>query len=284
MAANLAQFHPKWGFTIKKLHWKRFLKGHRFTTSNGNGTFKVDTKKLDLTAFINGTPKLCKEQCHLIQIGIVNNYSPRKIEMQKHSDGRMIVNPPRLNCIRIKQQSFRQCMEQFKWVFFLEEEDEDNEDDDDEDQEDEDDKDDDDSNVDDKDNASSPTMSKQKLKCNAVMVTPGDDDATKSESDMAESYPHLSRALGGEDGFDPANPSVQKSMRSLLKELNCLLSTMYQLYLSGISNNKISYVRVPWTQSNRSFFNSNEWVDPAIQIAGSKQGLPHHESHHLILP
>ncbi len=94
MATNLAQFHPKWGFTIKKLQWKQFLKGHWFTTSNGNGMFEVDTKKLDLDAFINGTPKLCKEQCHFIRIGIIKDYSPRRIEMQKHSDGRMIVNPP----------------------------------------------------------------------------------------------------------------------------------------------------------------------------------------------
>jgi len=31
-------------------------------------------------------------------------------------------------------------------------------------------------------------------------------------------------------------------------------------------------VRVPRTQSNRSFLNSKEWVDTAIQIAGSKRG------------
>jgi hypothetical protein len=116
-------------------------------------------------------------------------------------------------------------MEQFKWNYLLEEEDDYNEDDDNKDQEDEDDKDDDDSNVVNKDNASSPKTSKQKCKRNAVMVTPGDDDATKSESNMAESYPHLLQALGVEDGFDPTNLSVQKSMHSLLKELNCLLST-----------------------------------------------------------
>jgi len=31
-------------------------------------------------------------------------------------------------------------------------------------------------------------------------------------------------------------------------------------------------VRVPRTQSDRSFLNSKEWVDTAIQIAGSKHG------------
>ena len=58
-------------------------------------------------------------------------------------------------------------------------------------------------------------------------------------------------------------------MRGLLTELNELLSTEYQLDVNGISNNKISYVRVPRTQSDRSFLNSKEWVDNAIQIAGS---------------
>jgi hypothetical protein len=71
------------------------------------------------------------------------------------------------------------------------------------------------------------------------MITPGNDDVTKSEFDMAKLYPHLLQALRGEDGFDPTNPSVQKSIRSLMKELNCLLSDAYQLDVSGISNNKL---------------------------------------------
>ena len=101
---------------------------------------------------------------------------------------------------------------------------------------------------------------------------PGDDDMM-ANLNMAKSYPYLSRALGGEDGFDPTNPSVKRSMRELLKELNELLSTEYQLDVNGISNNKISYVRVPCTQSDRSFLNSKEWVNTAaIQIAGSKRG------------
>ena len=93
----------------------------------------------------------------------------------------------------------------------------------------------------------------------------------KANSNMAKSYPYLSRALGGEDGFDPTNPSVKRSMRGLLTELNELLSTEYQLDVNRISNNKISYVRVPRTQNDPSFLNSKEWVDTAIKIAGSKQ-------------
>ena len=74
-------------------------------------------------------------------------------------------------------------------------------------------------------------------------------------------------------GFDPTNPSRKRSMCGLMIELNNLLSTEYQLDVNGISNNKISYVRVPQTQSDRSFLNSKEWVDTAIQIAGSKRGV-----------
>jgi len=175
-----------------------------------------------------------------------------------------------LNGLRIKQQSFRQFAEQYKWNYIL--------DNNTEDQKDEDDGEDDEDgiDVDKEDNAiiSSPTTSNKKRKHNAidvsVMVTPDDDNMVKP--DMAKSYPYLSRALGGEeDGFDPTNPYVKRSMRGLLSELNELLSTEYQLDVNGISNNKISYVRVPCTQSDRSFLNSKEWVDTAIETAGSKQ-------------
>jgi hypothetical protein len=49
VAANLAVFHKSWGFTIKILHWKKFLEGHHFITSNSIGSFEVDTKKNRLT-------------------------------------------------------------------------------------------------------------------------------------------------------------------------------------------------------------------------------------------
>jgi len=92
---------------------------------------------------------------------------------------------------------------------------------------------------------------------------------------MASSYPFLSKALGVEveDGgcFDPTDPSVQKSMCSLLRESNALLSTTYEFNTTDMSNNKICYVRVPRTSSNSSFHNSKEWLDTAIQIPGSKQ-------------
>jgi hypothetical protein len=91
------------------------------------------------------------------------------------------------------------------------------------------------------------------------------------DNDMSKQYTNLSHALGDDDGFfDPNDPSVDKSMQGLLKELNHLLSTEYELNLKGISNKHISYVRVPTTSSDHAFTNSKEWLDTAIQIAGSK--------------
>jgi hypothetical protein len=120
VATDLAQFHKIWGFQIKLVQWEKFIEGHRLiTTTNydaGVGTFEVVTKKIDLYAFINGMPIMDKNKnkCHFIWIGILNAYSPRKIEMQNR-DCLMIVTPPRLNGHQIKQQSFRQCTEKFKW-------------------------------------------------------------------------------------------------------------------------------------------------------------------------
>ena len=240
VAAQLAHFHKKWGFSIKKLKWKLFIEGHRFTTTDctatSNGTFEIDAKTMDLTSFINGVSPVHRVRSHFIRIGRLDANSPRKIELQKYSDGRMIVTPPRLNEFRIKQQSFRQCVEQFKWNYVLEKEEDDDTDADDEDNEAAIDKDDDDDSYtdDDDDNVSSTTMSIKKRKYD-IITSSGDGDTSKP--DMARSYPHLSQALGGGDyGFDPVDPSVRRSMHSLLRELNDVLSTEYRLDVSGISN------------------------------------------------
>ena len=59
-------------------------------------------------------------------------------------------------------------------------------------------------------------------------------------------------------------------MHSLLRELNGLLSTTYELNTTDMSNNQILYVQVPQTSSDHSFVNTKEWIDTPIQIAGSK--------------
>jgi len=112
VAANLAQFHPEWGFSIKILKWKLFLEGHQFLTINCMGTMEVSSKKLDLNAYVNGTkPTKNREKCHFIRIGVLKASSHRKIEMQKDPhDGRMITTPPRLSGLRIQQSSFRRLI------------------------------------------------------------------------------------------------------------------------------------------------------------------------------
>ena len=156
VAANLAVFHKSWGFTIKILQWKKFLEGHHFITSSSIGSFEVDTKIIDLHAFMHGT-KLIKDRVkiHMIRIGILDDNSPRNIELQKYrSYGRMIITPPQLNGLRIKQQSFRYFMEQLKWNYLLEDDANKDYEDEDDDEADED-----ISNVDNEDNTISPTTS-----------------------------------------------------------------------------------------------------------------------------
>ena len=183
VAADLALFHKRFGFSIKPMKWKVFLEGHRFTTINCDRTFEVDDKKVDLNALMKGKPPKHRMKVNFIRIGVLYDNSPRKIEMQKDSDGLMIVTPPRLNGLRLKQQSFRQCVEQSKWNYLLEKEDEDDEDDKDDGEDDKDGID-----VDKEDNAtSSPTTSNKKRKHNAidvsVMVTPGDDNMVNPDMD-----------------------------------------------------------------------------------------------------
>ena len=87
VAAHLAHFHTKWGFSIKKVKWNLFVEGHRFKTTNYTGMFEVDAKKLDLNACINGVSPKNREKCHFIRIDVLYADSLRKIEIQKYSDG-----------------------------------------------------------------------------------------------------------------------------------------------------------------------------------------------------
>ena len=188
-------------------------------------------------------------------------------------------NPPQLNRIGIKTQSFRRIVEPCIWNFLVK-----NNEDGDNDNDDDDSSDDDDKKNNNIDSDVACLSSKKRKYCPAVVSSATDKSCCGNVS-MDKQYPYLSRALGGEVGFDPTNPSVKRSMCGLMKELNELLSTEYQLDVNGISNNKISYGisygRVPWTQSDCSFLSSHKWVKTAIQISGSKRGDMFESAKHI---
>jgi hypothetical protein len=248
VAADLAHVGKRWGFSIKKMKWKLFLEGHRFTPINCDGTFEVDLKKVDLNAFIQGESAQHRENVHFIRIGILKASSHRKIEMQKDPhDGRMITTPPRLNGLRLQQSSFRRLIKPILWNYILDNDSEEG-------------KEVDESSSDEEDNSVvSPTPPEPPYLV-AASMTPVKSAAPVDNDHTSNKYPHLYRALGDEDGyFDQADPSVIKSMRGLLQEINNLLSTKYELNLRAITLNRpISYVRVPRTKSGNAFTNSKE--------------------------
>jgi hypothetical protein len=71
--------------------------------------------------------------------------------------------------------------------------------------------------------ANTPPANK-KRKLNEVLSL---TDAMPDDNDVRQLYPHLCRALGLDDGFDPIDSSVRKSTVALLTEINRLLSTEY---------------------------------------------------------
>ena len=77
----------------------------------------------------------------------------------------------------------------------------------------------------------------------ATGMTPVKSSNTVDDN-ISSKYPHLSRALGDNDGyFDPADPTIVKSMQGLLQEINHLLSKNYELNVCVLTLNKqISYV------------------------------------------
>jgi hypothetical protein len=96
--------------------------------------------------------------------------------------------------------------------------------------------------------ANTPPANK-KRKLNEVLSL---TDAMPDDNDVRQLYPHLCRALGLDDGFDPTDSSVRKSTVALLTEINHLLSTEYELVVQGYGNKNINYVRVPQTCSDDS--------------------------------
>jgi len=119
VAADLAHFHKRWGFSIKMMKLKLFLEGHLFTTINCDGTMEVDKKKVDLNAFMKGEPPKHRERVYFIWIGVLHANSPRKIEMQKDSDRRIIITPPRLSGLCLQQSYLRRLIEPILWNYIL---------------------------------------------------------------------------------------------------------------------------------------------------------------------
>jgi hypothetical protein len=235
------------------------------------GTMEVSSKEIDLNAYVNGTkPTKNRERCHFIRIGILHHNSPRKIEEQMGQDRQLITTPPRLNGIGIKTQSFGRIADPFIWNFILEK------------------------SMDEEDKAplslstslssvssTSPSSSTATTTITSSSSSSPPAPANKkrklnegaSNVDMSsnDDNPHLLRALGKEeDGFNSADPTIQKIMRGLLKELIDLLSKDYELNFIDSANNSVSYICVPKTSSDRSFQNSKEWLDAAIKVAGTK--------------
>jgi hypothetical protein len=142
-------------------------------------------------------------------------------------DGRLITTPPRLNLMRITTHAFQRIVDQYLWQFAIDK-----------------DEDDEGSDIAKSHPQQIPTLGSQpaasaevantpttaankKRKLNdAVLLTDVPDD-----NEVRRLYPHLCQALGLDDRFDPTNPSIQKSMVALLTELNCFLSTEYELVI-----------------------------------------------------
>ena len=105
VAAGLASY-TKFGFQIKAGAWRKFLSGRRLVIANCSIEF--EQTKIDLDAYINGTPpsQLKRRKFYVVKIGIKSEQSTNKIEEQIGRDGRLITPPPQLNGIGIKTQSF----------------------------------------------------------------------------------------------------------------------------------------------------------------------------------
>ena len=76
VAADLANFHKRWGFSIKMMKLKLFLEGHLFTTISCDGTLEVNEKKVDLNAFMKGEPPKHREREYSRHPFIATPYCP----------------------------------------------------------------------------------------------------------------------------------------------------------------------------------------------------------------
>ena len=261
---------PAWfGFQIKAGAWRKFLGGRWFVIDNC--AIEFEQKKIHLDAY-NGTPpsRLKQKGFYVVRIGNKSEQSHNKIEEQIGRDGRLITTPPSVSGIGIKTQSFGRIADPFIWKFLLEKD------------------------IDEEDKASPSLSTSLSLVSSTSPSSSATTTRTTSSSSLSppapannkwklnkgtsnvdvssnDDYPHLLHALGKEeDGFNPADPTIQKIMRGLLAELIDLLSKDYELNIIDSANNSVSYIHVPKTSSDWSFQNSKEWLDAAIKVAGTK--------------
>ena len=193
---------------------------------------EFDQKKLDLDAYIDGTPpsQLKRRGFYVVRIGNKSEQSPNKIEEQTGRDGRLVTTPPRLRGLGIKRQSFQRIVDPLIWNFIIENNDKDDiiEND-----------------MEDNDGvavalaaaAAASTMTALASTMTPLLYPPVLANKKRKmengvsnkyvSSNYSSSYPNLSIALGQEDGFDPTDSTVRKKMRALLAELIDLLSTDY---------------------------------------------------------
>ncbi len=115
---------------------------------------------------------------------------------------------------------------------------------------------------DDDDNVSLTTMSNKKRKYDIITSS---DDGDTSKSEMAKLYPHLLQALGGvDDGFDPTDPSVRRSIEYPMLEF----LVPKAILPSATKKNDL-------TPPSKS---------PAPNTGEHSNRLPNHQPHHPILP
>jgi hypothetical protein len=77
-------------------------------------------------------------------------------------------------------------------------------------------------------------------------------------------YPTLASLI---HKFDPYDEKIQILLHPLLSEILHLLDASREgLKVNDFAGNKVSYLRKPWTSSDKSFNNSKMWVDDALSL------------------
>ena len=111
--------YTRFCFKIKPTAWRKFLGRHRLAVDDC--VIKLEQKKIDIDAIINGTAPSRSNSggFYVVRIGIKTEESPNRIEDQRGRDGQLITAPPRMNLLRITQQSFQIIVDQYLWQYTI---------------------------------------------------------------------------------------------------------------------------------------------------------------------